>query len=275
MAVGGPSSRERPGRSVTLMPDPADRGHVARVDLAPITAPVWPLFAAIPNRHTDRTAYDTTRPVDPAQLAALRALVDLPGTELVWFTSTRDKRTFADLTIRATEAIIADPQQSDDDAAWYRDNWQQIQSHKDGITVDPSGSSPFIRTYAKLLPVTRQQNNDGWRSGTRETQIPTASAFGALVVTDPLDLTVRLQVGRLWQRLHLTTTAAGVSLQPMCQIPERIDREQSAELPTDIGTAMATVLPAGQHALMTFRIGHPTTDALRSPRRPAEEVVLR
>jgi hypothetical protein len=260
--------------TVTLMPDPADSGHVARVELAPTTAPVSPLFAAIPNRHTDRSAYDTTRPVDPAQLTALRSLVDVPGTDLVWFTSAADKRTFADLTIRATEAIIADPQQADDDAFWYRDSWQQIQSHKDGITVDPSGSSPFIRTYAKLLPVTRAQNNDGWLSGTRDTQIPTATAFGALVVTDPRNLTVRLQVGRLWQRLHLTSTAAGVSLQPLCQVPERIDREQSAGLPTDIGAAMAAVLPVGQHALMTFRIGHPTTDALRSPRRPAEEVVL-
>lgn len=260
--------------TVTLMPDPADRGHVARVDLSPTTARASPLFAAIPNRHTDRSAYDTSRPVDPAQLAALRALVDVPGTDLVWFTDTANKRAFADLTIRATEAIIADPRQNDDDAFWYRDNWQQIQSHKDGITVDPSGSSPFIRTYAKLLPVTRQQNNDGWLSGTRDTQIPTASAFGALVVSDPRDLALRLQVGRLWQRLHLTATAAGISLQPLCQIPERIDREQSAGLPTDFAAAMAPLLPAGQHPLMTFRIGHPTTDALRSPRRPAAEVVL-
>jgi hypothetical protein len=260
--------------TVTLMPDPADRGHVARVDLSPTTAPVSPLFAAIPNRHTDRSAYDTTRPVDPSRLAALRALVDVPGTDLIWFTSPADMRAFADLTIRATEAIIADPRQSDDDAAWYRDSWQQIQSHKDGITVDPSGSSPFIRTYAKLFPVTRQQNNDGWRSGIRDTQLPTASAFGALVATDPRNLALRLHVGRLWQRLHLTSTATGVSLQPLCQIPERIDREQSAGLPIDIATAMATLLPAGQHPLMTFRIGHPTGDALRSPRRPAEEVVL-
>lgn len=37
-------------------------------------------------------------------------------------------------------------------------------------------------------------------------QIPTASAFGALVTTDPLDPTTRLQAGRLWQRLHLTAT---------------------------------------------------------------------
>jgi hypothetical protein len=224
-----------------------------------------------PSRAATPTAPPTT---PPDRFDALRALVDAPGSDLVWFTSTADKHTFADLTIRATEAIIADPQQSDDDAAWYRDTWQEIQSHKDGITVDPSGSSPFIRTYAKLLPVTRQQNNDGWLSGTRNTQIPTASAFGALVVTDPGNLTRRLQVGRLWQRLHLTATAAGVSLQPLCQVPERIDREQSAGIPTDVSTAMATLLPAGQHPLMTFRIGHPTTDALRSPRRPAEEVVL-
>ena len=262
--------------TVTLVPDPADPAHVARVDLVPTTAvtAASPLFAAIPNRHTDRAAYDTTRPVDPARLAALRALVDAPGTDLVWLTGTAQMSAFGDLTVRATEAIIADPQQSDDDAAWYRDTWQEIQSRKDGITVDPSGSSPLIRTYAKLLPVSRAQNNDGWLSGTRDTQIPTASAFGALVTTEPLDPTTRLQAGRIWQRLHLTATDAGISLQPLCQIPERIDREQSAGRPADIGTAMAALLPTGQHPLMTFRIGHPTTTALRSPRRPAEEVVL-
>jgi hypothetical protein len=40
-----------------------------------------------------------------------------------------------------------------------------------------------------------------------------ASAFGALVTTDSLDPTTRLQTGRLWQRLYLTVTDAGVSLQ--------------------------------------------------------------
>ena len=37
---------------------------------------------------------------------------------------------------------------------------------------------------------------------------------------------------------------------------------------------MAALLPTGQHPLMTFRIGHPTATALRSPRRPADDVVL-
>jgi hypothetical protein len=133
-----------------------------------------------------------------------------------------------------------------------------------------SDRSPFLRTYAKLLPISRAQNHDGSLSGPRDT----ASAFGALVTTDSLDPTTRLQAGRLWQRLYLTVTDAGISLQPLCQIPERIDREQSARRRADIGITMAALLPTGQHPLMTFGIGHPTATALRSPRRPADDVLL-
>jgi hypothetical protein len=37
---------------------------------------------------------------------------------------------------------------------------------------------------------------------------------------------------------------------------------------------MSTMLPAGSHPIMTFRIGYPTDEALPSPRRPATDVVL-
>jgi hypothetical protein len=271
LVLAGPPNGIAP--TVTLLPDPADPGHIARVDLTPTSERTSPLFAAIPNRHTDRAAYDTSRPVDPGRLADLTALVDAPGTGLVWFTSSAQMRTFGDLTIRATEAINADPAQSADDFAWYRTGWAEIQDRKDGITIDPSGKSPLIRALAKLLPVTHQQSNDGWLSGTRDTQIPTAAAFGALIVDDPLDPTRRLETGRSWQRIHLAATAAGLSMQPLCQVPERIDRERSAGLSPDITAAMAALLPGERHPIMTFRIGHPTVDALRSPRRPAHDVV--
>ena len=64
-------------------------------------------------------------------------------------------------------------------------------------------------------------------------------------------------------------------MQPLCQIPERVDREVSAGLPTQFGTAVAAMLPANAHAIMTFRIGYPTAAAPPSPRRPAVDVVLR
>jgi len=69
-------------------------------------------------------------------------------------------------------------------------------------------------------------------------------------------------------------TVDGLRAQPLCQVPERIDRERSTGLTPDFGQALAELLPAGRHAIMTFRIGYPTGAALPSPRRPAREVVL-
>ena len=260
--------------TVTLLPEPGDPKHIARIDLTATGTAASPLYAAIANRHTNRGAYDTSRPVAQAQLDALGALVDAPGAELVWFTTDAEKAAFGELTLRATEAIIADPQQSTDDYIWYRSSWDEIQTKKDGITIDPSGQTPLIRALSKIVPVTQQQNNDGWLTGMRTIQIPTAAAFGAIVVRDPADRTSRLAAGRAWQRMHLSATTEGLALQPLCQVPERIDRETSAGLPADFTPAMAALLPSGTHAIMTFRIGHPTMTALRSPRRPAPDVVL-
>ncbi|MCI4658770.1 hypothetical protein [Cryobacterium zhongshanensis] len=275
--------------TVTLLPDPADPAHVARIDLETAEASVSPLFTAIASRHTDRNAYDLTRPVSAAELTKLSGIAAaepaeagraetgdtaLVGAELVWFSAPAERDAFGALTVRATEAIIADPQQVADDAAWYRTGWHEIQSKKDGITIDPSGQSEFIRAVSKVVPVSTAQNNAGWLTGTRDSQVPTAAAFGALVVRDPLDAGQRLAVGRAWQRLHLSMTVDGLRAQPLCQVPERIDRERSTCLTPDFGQALAALLPAGRHAIMTFRIGYPTAEALPSPRRPAREVVL-
>jgi hypothetical protein len=211
--------------------------------------------------------------VTPEQRESLNLLIDAPNTQLVWFTTDAQKRAFSDLTITATRAIIADPQQSADDYRWYRSDWHEIQRHKDGITIDPSGQSELIRALSKLVPTTQQQNNNGWLSGTRDTQLPTAAAFGALVVPDPRDFVQCLRAGRIWQRMHLKATTSGLALQPLCQIPERIDREASVGLAPEVTAPMAAMLPAGVHAIMTFRIGYPSTDARLSPRRPVTDVV--
>ena len=260
--------------SVALLPDPADATHVATVTLTPTVPSRSSLFDAIASRHTNRGAYDTSRAVTEVQLAALGGLADPQYTGVVWFTTDEEKHAFGELTLRATQAIIADPQQAADDYRWYRTNWSDIQQYKDGITIDPSGQSDLIRALAKLIPVSQEQNNSGWLSGTRDTQLPTAAAFGALTVADPHDPVLRLQAGRAWQRMHLAATVDGLVMQPLCQIPERIDREVSAGLPADFGSAFDPMLPAKTHAVMTFRIGYPTAAAPPSPRRPATDVVL-
>lgn len=259
--------------NVSFLPDPSDTTHIATVSLTPATASGSPLFDAIVVRHTNRGAYSTSRAVTDRQLDTLSALADVPGTRLVWFTTDAQKKAFGDLTVRATRAIIADPRQAADDYRWYRSDGHDIQRHKDGITIDSAGKSALVRTLSKLLTTTHKQYNDGWLSGTRDTQLPTASAFGALVVQDPHDPLQRLRAGRIWQRVHLTATTHGLGMQPLCQIPERVDRETSAGLSPEITDAIAAMLPAGSHAVMTFRIGHPTATAQPSPRRPAADVV--
>jgi hypothetical protein len=65
-------------------------------------------------------------------------------------------------------------------------------------------------------------------------------------------------------------------MQPLNQTVERAEREQTAGLRPEITAGLAALLPERRwHALMPFRIGHAPVDALRSPRRPAEDVSVR
>ncbi|MHB9863625.1 Acg family FMN-binding oxidoreductase [Streptomyces sp. YIM S03343] len=269
--AGLPNGR-RP--TVVLMPDPARSSHVARISLSPAPVAHSPLFAAVPKRHTNRGAYDTGRPLSADVLAGVHGLIGSGSVRLLWLTTEADKRVFGELTVRATEAIIADPRQAADDYAWYRTGWQQIQSRKDGITIDASGQPPLIRAAAKLLGTSRKQNQDGWLRATRDSQVATAAAFGILMVRDRLDAVQRLETGRIWQRTHLWATTRGLGVQPLNQVLERIDREDSAGLTPRFTDAMARLVPKGWHPLMAFRIGRPTVDVAASPRRPAEDAQL-
>jgi hypothetical protein len=117
------------------------------------------------------------------------ALADQPDVRLQWLLTTGQRAAFSALTIAATQAFTADQQQSVDDYAWYRGTWQQVQAHRDGITVDASGLSPLMRALGKLIPANRATNGTYWLSGTRDRQLPTASGFAVLLVRDATDLT--------------------------------------------------------------------------------------
>jgi hypothetical protein len=75
--------------------------------------------------------------------------------------------------------------------------------------------------------------------------------------------------------MHLWATTQGIAMQPLNQIVERAEREQTAGLEPEFTRAIIAMLPdTAWHMVMPFRIGYPTQDAFLSPRRPAEEVVV-
>ena len=261
--------------SVQVAPDPADPTLAASVRLgagAPVDSP---LYRAIPDRHTNRGPYRTGRAVPAGVLDELAALATEPATGVIWWTGAEDRRAFADLTVRATEAIVADAAQAADDYRWWRGTRPAIQHFRDGITLDASGLPPLVRAAGKVMPdQSRAAYGASWIASTRGTHVATAAAFGAVVVHDPADRAQRIRAGRVWQRLHLWATAHGLAVQPLNQMLERADRERATGQPPVFGTAVARLLPErGWAPVMPFRIGYPTIRPLPSPRRPAGEVI--
>lgn len=261
---------------VTLLPDVSNPDHMARIRLEAGGSGLDDLYQVIDKRHTDRFAYDTTRQVGDDQLVLLEQELALcPDVRINWTTTQIEKDRLGEMIVRATESIIADEEQSRDTYSWYQKSWQDIQENRHGITLDTSGLSPAIRGVAKMLPpVTQEQNDSGWLTGTADRQVPTTSAWGTISVRDAFDDRQRLQAGMAWQLIHLRGTVLGLGMQPVNQVVERIDRDVQLGNPVEYDLHAALNLGAEWQPVFQFRLGYPTQVALPGPRRPVEDVLL-
>lgn len=258
--------------TVDLLPDGPDGDLVAHVALAESASEPSTLYDAIGDRHTNRGPY-TSEAVPVGVLADLVDPTELPGLSLHWVTQDGEKAALGRLMVDAATAITQDEQQSRDSFEWFRSSDDDVQRHRDGLTLDAQGMSPIMLTVAKLLPASSRASGDKfWIKQTRDVHTKTAAAYGVITVTDPHDATTQLLGGRLLQRIHLAATRHGLALHHMNQITERIDRERATGQPARFAARFADLLPAGAQPLGTFRVGHPERDAKRSPRRPVSEV---
>ncbi len=260
-----------------ILPDVLDPAHIASVELSEAERDASGLYQAIPQRHTNRGPYDKGRAVPPDTLKALEALNDEADVSILWFSSDDERKKVGGLIVRATEAFIADKEQSDDSAGWMREDWHDVQTHRDGLTLDAQGLPWYMDVAAKILPPqSREQNDQFWLQATRDTQAGTAGAFGIIVARDDRDIAQRLKAGRLWQRMHLRCTNESIALQPMNQMIERSEREAATGGEPIFGDALKELVGEEiRKPLMQFRIGYPVANAGKSPRRAVEDVLLR
>ncbi len=260
--------------SLQLMPEPADETHAAHIELVPASPLPPELYSAIPNRHTDRGAYDTARPLAPGTFETLQSLMTEADVHLFWFEDAAARARFSRVALAATEALVADDQQSLDSHRWWRQDWSQLQESADGITLDAQALGA-LAPIAKLLPdLPRRQNDAAFVKNVRETMLPTAAAFGILAVQDGSSKAQRLNCGRVWERIHLWATTQGIASQPLNQMCERVDRETQLGSEPVIARAVRALLNDDTwHALMPFRLGYPTQQANPSPRRSLDKVI--
>jgi len=261
--------------TIRLMPDLTTELHAASISFAVSTPLASELYSAIPNRHTNRAAYDMTRAVAEDIFKGIDSLVTESNVRLFWLKDESSRAKFGDVAIAAAKALIADDQQSMDSHLWWRQDWDQLQESADGITLDAQGLSPFISGMAKFLPdLSRKSNDESFVKNVRETMVPTAAAFGILAVPDGMDFTQRLQCGQIWQRIHLWGTTQGLAMQPLNQMCERADRERQLGIEPVIGNAVADLVGDEQwNVIMPFRLGYLTVEALLSPRRGLDQVI--
>lgn len=259
--------------SVTLMPDATNELLVARIDLAPQAPSESSLFDAIPRRHTNRGAYADGVTI-PGLEAALGSVNVEPGVTVRVLASADERARFRDETVAATRAIIDDEEMSVDNDRWYRHTKDDIERFRDGVTLDASGLGAATNFFGKIgARPSRQTSDSYWLDATKNRQA-TASAFVLLMTSDEGSRADQLRLGRTYQRMHLWATSVNLAMQPLNQLPERRDREETSGSPSRFGDALTDLAgEAGRRVQMAFRIGYPWDDASASPRRPLEWVL--
>ncbi len=259
---------------LTYQPDRSQPDWAARITLVAAPADRSDLYRMIPDRHTNRSGYTSTR-IDPGLLEDIAGLGELDGVKVRWLMGS-DADRYGELLVAATETLIADPEQSAASAEWFRHSWDEIQARRDGITLDAQGMSILRTAIAKMLPAgSRERNDNYWLMALRDTQVATAAAYGIVLVPDSAATESRLIGGRTLQRIHLAATANGIALQHMNQITERADRELQLGLSPTFGDALEE-LSGGDalQPLVAFRVGYSNREARPSPRRAVGDVIV-
>ena len=234
-----------------------------------------PLAPSIRTRRTNRAPYED-RAVTTDALALVSALVgDVQGAGFKTFDRDTDQgKAFAQATLKATQAINADHEMSNDAHVWFRGNARAVAKHRDGVSIPTAGLAPVVSLVGQLFT-----ENDAQKSGAhwfRSTQRQAARAggFGVITVNDLYNRHQQIAAGRLWQRLHLAFTAMGIAAQPMNQLPELVDRDRFLGVDRGWSDRLRAISGPGGRATLAFRFGYPTRTVPHSARRPLDRVLL-
>lgn len=211
----------------------------------------------------------------PERLRKLTDLVSGPNVRVVFISEHGARRELGAIIVKATERIIGDPEMSMDSFRWIRIGRREVVAHRDGVTIDTSGTSRLMTIAGKMFPDLGAARTDQiWLETTRDVHTATAPVFGLILVPDRLDMPQAIEAGRAWQRLHLAATVQGLAAQPLNQPVEMIDRNQMLGRNDEFGSSLAALARAeGWEPTFVFRLGYATREGPRSPRRPLSDVV--
>lgn len=253
---------------VTLLPDPTDPDHVARIEatgLCEPTAGETSLARAIDHRHTLRAAFEA-RAVPADVVDRLRAAV---ADQPVWLKPVTDEEeevATAFLLSRAEDLEEGDPAYLAELESWMRTDPAAV----DGVPVAavPAGdpreraSNWLIRDF---VAGTREQRRF-LPAGDSHAAPPTVERPTVLLLgSENDDRTAWLESGRALGRVLLEATAAGLSASPLTQALDWPATRQQ----------LRSRLHLVGHPQMMLRLGYPPAGQppVTSGRRPVTDVL--
>jgi hypothetical protein len=235
------------------------------------------LQQAIPQRHTNRAGYDMSRAIPAEMLGNLANLAkDETDLKLSIYTSDADRKKVGEVLVEATKTIIADRQMENDSQRWIRNSWSDVQTYRDGLTLDCLGLPRPMVAAAKIMPaMSANTTSKYWLEQTREVHAVKSPVFALIAVRDRYDRAQSLRAGRVWQRIHLWATTQGLAAQPINQPMEVVDRDRVLSHEPQMAKVLSGITgdPDWQ-ATFGFRMGYPSAEALPSPRRSFEDVIM-
>jgi hypothetical protein len=265
-----------PGK-LGLIPAEAATKLLAHVDLATGKREESELYAAIPRRHTNRSAYIPEKPIPPEFIDALSALAsDEPDVKIFLFTAEADRKKIVGISSAANTELYSDPEVDRGSDRWVRMNWNSVQKHRDGLTVDAFGLPPIKTAVAKMMPLwmLRWAASRGPQNGYSNLML-SAPLIGIIAVHDRYDQEHCLRAGRIWQRAHLLATARGLAGRPCNEAVELLDHDKAGgELAKRTGWLGDVMGDYTWQPTFVFYMGYPTLTARASPRRPIEKVIV-
>lgn len=217
---------------ITPFPDGSDAGALDARPIAHIHLKVGarvvkdPLFAAIPNRRTDRGAFDTARPVAQNVISdILSAGNDRARIHIVDRGEKFEK--LRKLSWDAWAVEMHTPAKHHESMDLLRIGKKEINANPDGISL----AGPLMEGLNKLGVVTQSQLKDPSSSAFSKTLefgrpgIETAMAY--VVISSPSnDRVAQIAAGVAYVRTNLIASANGVSMQPLSQaLQEYVEME--------------------------------------------------
>lgn len=262
---------------LTRIPEKPEPVLGARLALTFGAAQKSSLQQAIAHRHTNRAGYDKSRPLPPELLGNLANLAkDETDLKLFLFNSDGDRKKVGEVLVEATKTIISDQQMEGDSQRWIRNRWSDVQTYRDGFTMDCMGLPRVLVAAAKIMPaMSAKTAGKYWLNQTREVHAVKSPLFAMIAVRDRYGRAQSLQAGRVWQRIHLWATTQGLGAQPINQPVEVVDRERTLNRAPQMAQVLAGITgDSAWQATFAFRMGYPTAAAPPSPRRPVEDVIV-